>query len=529
MLLNYILHHKNTSSKVQVVQKERQERTICDTLKVYDKSIHPVGETLPDSVRVRRVKVVMALLKAGVPLAKVDCFRELLEENSTALTSATNLRKLVPFILHEEMQKIKGEIDGRPVSIIFDGTTHVCEAMVIVLRFIDEKWKIQQRVCRLMLLTKSMSGEEVARQLVTVLSTDPSSLVIATARDRASVNNVAMRTVSVIYDQLLDIGCFSHTLDHVGERMRTPNLDTFTKAWISLFSYSPKSRLLWQTQTGLSAPSFSSTRWWSKFEVIAQIHDAFGDVTTFLQNDDLPSTTVTKMSEILNNPGMCRKFKIELAVTVDAMAAFVKATYNLEGDGPLALMAYECVHCLYAHITTEYFPNVSAVAKHLVNGNQTHEQQLIDYAKECVKPAYSYFRSKFDNDLKVSMEAFKAARYFSPLKLAELQPTAADLDALLFLPFLNSNDITTLKSELSTYIAAVEDISKSIDPLEWWESNEERMPNWASAFKKLVLVQPSSAAAERVFSLLSKSFSKLQTRSLEDYVQLSIMLQYNNR
>ena len=528
----HIASQKHKRSKVRVVQKERQERTICDALKVYDKSIHPVGETLPDSVRIRRVKVVMALLKAGVPLAKVDCFRELLEENSTALTSATNLRQLVPFILHEEMQKIKGEIDGRPVSIIFDGTTHVCEAMVIVLCFIGEKWKIQQRVCRLMLLTKSMSGEEVARQLVTVLSTElgiPSSLVIAAARDRASVNNVAMRTVSVIYDQLLDIGCFSHTLDHVGERMRTPNLDTFTKAWISLFSHSPKSRLLWQTQTGLSAPSFSSTRWWSKFEVIAQIHDAFGDVTTFLQNDDLPSTTVTKMSEILNNPGMCRKFKIELAVTVDAMAAFVKATYNLEGDGPLALMAYECVRCLYAHITTEYFPNVSAVAKHLVNGNQTHEQQLIDYAKECVKPAYSYFRSKFDNDLKVSMEAFKAARYFSPLKLAELQPTAADIDALLFLPFLNSNDITTLKSELSTYIAAVEDISKSIDPLEWWESNEERLPNWASAFKKLVLVQPSSAAAERVFSLLSKSFSKLQTRSLEDYVQLSIMLQYNNR
>ena len=88
---------------------------------MYDKSIHAVGEILPDSVRVR----------SGVPLAKVDCFCELLEENSTALTSATNLRQLVPFILHEEMQKIKGEIDGRPVSIIFDGTTHVCEAMVI--------------------------------------------------------------------------------------------------------------------------------------------------------------------------------------------------------------------------------------------------------------------------------------------------------------------------------------------------------------------------------------------------------------
>ena len=150
------------------------------------------------------------------------------------------------------MQKIKGEIDGRPVSIIFNSTTHICDAMVIVLRLVDEKWKIQQRVYRLMVLANSMSGEEVVRQLVIVLSTElgiPSSLVIAAACDRMSVNNIAMRTISVIYDQLLDIGCFSHTLYHVGEGMRTLTLNIFTKAWISLFSHSPKSRLLWGTQT----------------------------------------------------------------------------------------------------------------------------------------------------------------------------------------------------------------------------------------------------------------------------------------
>ena len=50
------------------------------------------------------------------------------------------------------------------------------------------------------------------------------------------------------------------------------------------------------------------------------------------------------------------------------------------------------VYVVFMHISLQsiYFPNVSAVAKHLVNGNQTDEQQLIDYAKECVKPAYSY-------------------------------------------------------------------------------------------------------------------------------------------
>ena len=41
-----------------------------------------------------------------------------------------------------------------------------------------------------------------------------------------------------------------------------------------------------------------------------------------------------------------------------------------------------------------------------------------------------------------------------------------------------------------------------------------------------LLVQPSSAAAERVFSILQR-FTAQQQSSLEDYLELSVMLQYN--
>ena len=41
------------------------------------------------------------------------------------------------------------------------------------------------------------------------------------------------------------------------------------------------------------------------------------------------------------------------------------------------------------------------------------------------------------------------------------------------------------------------------------------------------MTSKSSAAAERVFSLLSNSFGARQESSLEDYIQASIMLQYN--
>lgn len=101
-------------------------------------------------------------------------------------------------------------------------------------------------------------SEEVARQLITSLSTElsiPANHVVAFMRDRASVNNVAMRTVSVLYNSMIDIGCFSHTLDH----MNTPILNEFTKHWISLFSHSPKVRLAWRARTGFSSPSYSAT------------------------------------------------------------------------------------------------------------------------------------------------------------------------------------------------------------------------------------------------------------------------------
>ena len=137
---------KHVRSKELLSLKQQRQADILKSLEKYDKEFHPAGETLPDSTRVFRVKVVTALLKAGVPLSKVDSFRDLFEETGYALCDSSHLRRLIPFILQDEISKLKQAIDGRHVAIIFDGTTHVCEAFVIVLRYVDGDWAIQQRV-----------------------------------------------------------------------------------------------------------------------------------------------------------------------------------------------------------------------------------------------------------------------------------------------------------------------------------------------------------------------------------------------
>jgi hypothetical protein len=43
------------------------------------------------------------------------------------------------------------------------------EALAILVRFMDDEYSIQQRLIRLQLLSQSIAGEELAREIITVL------------------------------------------------------------------------------------------------------------------------------------------------------------------------------------------------------------------------------------------------------------------------------------------------------------------------------------------------------------------------
>ena len=52
------------------------------------------------------------------------------------LTSPSNMRELIPFILDEEYKSIAKELLGKDVSIIFDGTTRDGEALAVLIRYV---------------------------------------------------------------------------------------------------------------------------------------------------------------------------------------------------------------------------------------------------------------------------------------------------------------------------------------------------------------------------------------------------------
>ena len=160
------------------------------------------------------------------------------------------------------------------------------------------------------------------------------------------------------------------------------------------------------------------------------------------------------------------------------------------------------------------------------------EPALVQLDTFFIEPAITWFQRKFNVDLYGLLMAFKVARLFFPVSVQWLRPTDASVESFMAFPFLDSDAIiNSLKAELLVYLAAAEDVNvlNEEQKVEWWHRQEKRLPRWATAAKQVLLIQPSSAAAERVFSILKASFNEQQSCALVDYIQASVKAQYNKR
>ena len=82
---------------------------------------------------VYRARVVEQFLLAGIPLAKIDELRGLLEENAVRLSHSSHLADFIPPILRNEKLLLRKELEGKEVSVIFDGTSQLGEALAVVV------------------------------------------------------------------------------------------------------------------------------------------------------------------------------------------------------------------------------------------------------------------------------------------------------------------------------------------------------------------------------------------------------------
>ena len=115
---------------------------------------------------------------------------------------------------------------------------------------------------------------------------------------------------------IVDIGCYYHTIDLVGEKSSV--LGDFDSLRISLFMHSPCVQIEWRTRTGRSMKTFSSTRWWSKGEVFHDIFALFEDDVPFVQETEVSPITCNKLLPLLSDKSISEYLQMELAVVINA-------------------------------------------------------------------------------------------------------------------------------------------------------------------------------------------------------------------
>lgn len=534
-------HHKEKKA-ARVKDLERQQN-LAKNFQAYRQReasrLSGTGLTaaVSDEEIVQRVETVTAWLQAGIPLAKLNFIRPLLERNNQRLTEATHLAQYVPFVLDTENGRVCAEVEKAEfVSVLFDGSTRQGEALAVMVRFVDEEYEVKQLLVRLHVLAKSLTGEQLAREIIKALSTElrlPEGKVVAAIRDGASVNTAAMRHVSTImYPLMADIICSSHSLDNVGKRFSTPTLDVFLQLWVSLFSHSPAAKLQWRATAGETIKSYSATRWWSWWEVLKQLHRLFDHVQPFLGAMESSPSTRRRLLDVLEDVQQSQDLRLQLAVVLDAGEPFVSRTYLLEGDGELVTLAYDYLQEVATACALQHYPITETVAHEMANGDAGVEQNLMTQAKQCVRPAIVYFQQRFnhvDSPLHKVVKLFKALRMLNPAKATTLNLTSQRIDELRCLPVLDSDAfIQLLKDELATYLVAAAEggMAEGESQLSWWK-RQTRLPTWQKAAKATFALLPSSAPVERVFSLLKAYTSHLQTQLLEDQLEAALMLQCN--
>ena len=129
---------------------------------------------MPSEINLYRYELVESALFAGVTVSKVDTMRPFVEKYGHRLTRRAHFSELVPVILHREKETLNEKLKSKKeVSVIFDGTAHLGEALANVVRFFQEDlYKPTQHLIRLEVLAKALKGEELAQRFISCLAVD---------------------------------------------------------------------------------------------------------------------------------------------------------------------------------------------------------------------------------------------------------------------------------------------------------------------------------------------------------------------
>lgn len=133
------------------------------------------------------------------------------------------------------MALLKEELAGKYITFIFDGTTRLGEAVNVVYRFCTEDFsKNELRLIDFTTTQKHMSGHQLGRHLIEVLTRKariPDSFIV---RDTCATNGAALRVIQPFMPGMMGLLCYSHMLQGTGSRFGFKQLDKLMTPFLAI-------------------------------------------------------------------------------------------------------------------------------------------------------------------------------------------------------------------------------------------------------------------------------------------------------
>ena len=469
---------------------KRRSGNIYDFVKAAQiAGVRRAGETLSLDSQMGRMELAGACLMTGFkfPMLEDEAggFKPILER-SIGQFNEIAIRNQIPDLHKMEMAKLRSELNSPSVggiSIITDATTEVHEVAALLVRFFD--------------------GEHG------------------------------------VYRQRLDVICSPHTAALAGEHFQTLAALKFGSLLSSMMSMSNNARAEYKHLSGGVGPDHgASVRWGVTHTKISEGCDNFDIVKAVIESPRDFADKLRADMKLFLTPEYETNLRLEMAVYADVGQPIYDFVYRHEGDGFEAVNMHFAKELMLRQVEGAVqgevgCPRLNALAVQLAGAEAAPALIALNRAKAV--NVLNKLRSFFVPGGKMFhlYELYHGLSLLHPFRFRAMGPgpaATALVDKFLLIPSLaNVPGLRAgILAELDRYYVMAENVAEDVNLLRWWFGARARLPLlYLYPVHEAVLLQPSSAAAERVFSLLSNMFNKQQRSALEDYKETALMMRYN--
>ncbi len=338
-------------------------------------------------------------------------------------------------------------------------------------------------------------------------------------------------------------------------------LDEFQAKWNAVFKHSGGAQHLFSAVMKQSWTRRSKVKWWTSFEQCEQIFAGFlhvGKVLEKIKAAGYCKTTIASLCALWDTESdELSDLAFALAGQHDVLHPFVTATHFFESAAFISPYVTDKLSELMQHtqriLTAQDCPaELSNVYGLLLRSPGHMKRAKWQRVQQAVRPGLAYFFELFGNlkddntdeddagavSFREACDLFRFARLFHPahgLKFLERYSQAGGQQfgewRTILIPKVLSNDMfDSLERDLPLLVAHLTaSRDQQFDPAElalWWQRSGKAAGAWMDGARLFALCRPSSALAERLFSVHLAALTTNMLGAHEETQQLRTQLNF---